>query len=206
MWYYVAAMSRPTPVDTLKKERGLKFKLMSVFYTLHRHDDALSERFLLCGGAAALVQLLAEDQNVIQSQAIELLLEFLSPMMSLQPAVGSHQAFLHHQVYLCFNSHAFFANLSAIIKAPHELFPKSHEHCLKMMAGAVGWLRQIHGSGVEASALPAGGEVCDAIQAFLDGSVQVHPQVRGLSEDLLEEIKGRPMIRNDPIVELADRK
>merc|ERR1719291_230609 len=85
---YVAAFLRETPEKTARRERLMKFKLMSVFYTLHRRDGALADRFMHCGGLDSLVALLAEDHNVIQSQATELLMEMLSPLMQL-PHAGS---------------------------------------------------------------------------------------------------------------------
>jgi len=206
MWYYAAAFAREAPEKTAKKERAMKFKMMSVYYTVHRKDEALRERFLHYGGASSLVVLLAEEHNIIQSQAVELLLETLSPIMMLQPAIGMHQELIYHQVYLCLRAPAFFRNIGKIIFEPFELFPKSHENCLKLMAGAVGWLRpQEEGAAMQEGNFPADSEVCNALQAFIDGNVRVHPQVRGLAEELLLELREKPPIRCDPMPDSARR-
>merc|ERR1719506_3182996 len=141
MRYYVKAFGRDTPEATARQERLCKFKLMSVFYTQHRKDGALMDRFMHLGGLESLAVLLGEDHNVIQSQVVELLIELLSPLMSLQEPSSSRQAHLHHQVFLCLRSKAFWHNSSRIIAEPHEQFPKSHANCVRMLAGAIGWLR-----------------------------------------------------------------
>merc|ERR1719235_1590704 len=126
MKYYVSAFARETPEATARQERLYKFKLMSVFYSHHRKDGALMDRFMHLGGLESLAMLLGEDHNVIQSQVVELLIELLSPLMSLQAPSSSRQAHLHHQVFLCLRSRAFWKNSARIVAEPHEVFPKSH--------------------------------------------------------------------------------
>jgi hypothetical protein len=58
MRYYVRAFSRETPEATKRQERLYKFKLMSVFYTQHRKDGALMDRFMHLGGLESLAVLL----------------------------------------------------------------------------------------------------------------------------------------------------
>merc|ERR1719498_464303 len=84
MKFYVKSFARETPEATARQEKLYKFKLMSVFYTLHRKDGALMDRFMHLGGLESLAILLGEDHVVIQSQVVELLIELLSPLMSLQ--------------------------------------------------------------------------------------------------------------------------
>merc|ERR1719235_2959498 len=126
MVYYAKAFGRDTPEATARQERLYKFKLMSVFYTQHRKDGALMDRFMHLGGLESLAVLLGEDHNVIQSQVVELLIELLSPLMSLQAPSSSRQAHLHHKVFQCLRSRAFWQNSARIVAEPHEVFPKSH--------------------------------------------------------------------------------
>merc|ERR1719506_2767777 len=122
MVYYVKGFGRDTPEATARQERLYKFKLMSVFYTQHRKDGALMDRFMHLGGLESLAVLLGEDHNVIQSQVVELLIELLSPLMSLQEPSSSRQAYLHHQVFLCLRSKAFWQNTARVVREPHEIF------------------------------------------------------------------------------------
>merc|ERR1719235_2135555 len=141
MVYYAKAFGRDTPEATARQERLYKFKLMSVFYTQHRKDGALMDRFMHLGGLESLAQLLGEEHNVIQSQVVELLIELLSPLMSLQAPSSSRQAHLHHQVFRCLRSRAFWQNSARIVAEPHEVFPRSHANVVRLLAGSIGWLR-----------------------------------------------------------------
>jgi len=150
-------------------------------------------------GLDSLVALVAEDHPVIQSQAVELLMEMISPLMNL-PVVGSiRQAHLHHKVYTCFCSGAFWNNIAYILDKPAEIFPKSHENCVRILAGAVGWLRPEDGTrpgtGISVNMEMA----MQALQHFLDASVLAPPDVCGLAEDLLKELQEVPLIRMDPL-------
>lgn len=201
MRYYVMAFGRDTPEATARQERIYKFKLMSVFYTQHRKDGALMDRFMHLGGLESLAVLLAEDHEVIRAQVVELLLELISPFMSLQQAETSRQSHLHHQIFLCLRSRPFWRNLGQIIALPNEQFPKSHTNCLKILAGAIGWLRPQNGE------LPESGtslnvQGCeDAIAAVIqgDGNALADPETRYLAQEMLSELKQIPVCRVDPL-------
>jgi len=199
MRIYVKSFERDTPEATARRERVLKFKMMSVFYTLHRKDGALMDRFMHCGGLASLVTLLGEDQNIIQSQAMELLIEMLSPLIMTQAASTSRQAHLHHQVFVCFRSESFWRNLARIVAESAEVFPDSHNNSVKALAGAVGWLRPEEGVLPEEGAIAGMEEVATALQSFLDSRVPAKPDVRYLAEELMAELSNAPTIRSDPL-------
>jgi hypothetical protein len=202
MRYYVKSFARNTPEATARQERLYKFKLMSVFYTQHRKDGALMDRFMHLGGLESLAVLLGEDHAVIQSQAVELLIELLSPLMSLQPPSSSRQSHLHHKVFCCLRSRAFWRNLARIIGQPHELFPKSHSNCVRLLAGAIGWLRPQEGTAPEAGTLLGAEDVEKALEQLLDSSgsaMASDPEIRPLATELLKEFKDIPVVRADPL-------
>jgi tetratricopeptide (TPR) repeat protein len=203
MNYYVKAFARVTPEATARLERICKFKLMSVFYTLHRKDGALMDRFMHLGGLESLAILLGEEHNVIQSQAVELLIELLCPLMSLDAASSSRQAHLHHEVYQCLRCRAFWQNIARIVGEPHELFPKSHANCIRLLAGAIGWLRpQEDGAKPESGSLLGTEEVEEALDGLLksNGSaLSADPETRGLAHDVLMEFKDSLVVRGDPL-------
>merc|ERR1712232_732690 len=107
-----------------RREQLLKFKLMSVFYALHRKDGALVDHFMHLGGLMSLVSLLAEENRIIQSQVIELLMEFVSPLIQLAPARSGRQGHLSQEVFKCLSSKELWQSLSKIIAEPYEVFPK----------------------------------------------------------------------------------
>ncbi|CAE7766599.1 unnamed protein product, partial [Symbiodinium necroappetens] len=116
---YVHAFARPTP-SSARKEQLMKFKLLSVFYTLHRLDGALVDRFMHAGGLLSLVSLLGEDNPYIQSQSMELLTDFLGPLMTSSAAGSMRQAHLHQQMYLCLKAGALFQRAADILNQPGE--------------------------------------------------------------------------------------
>lgn len=176
----------------------MKFKMMSVFYTLHRKDGTLVDRYIHYGGLESLVALMAEDNNIIQSQAVELLMEMLSPMMTTPAGTATRQAHLSHQVFRCLTSAAFWSNLSKVVAEKHEVFPRSHSYCVRILAGAVGWLRPENPNAVPEAGPPRSMlETTDALKSLLADSV-APPDIRGLAEDLLEELLASPRIREDP--------
>lgn len=199
MHRYVAAFGLNTPTATARRQQLMKFKLMSVFYTLHRKDGSLMDGFMHCGGLASLAKLLGEDHVVIQSQAVELLLELLSPLMGLPSMTSSlRQAHLHHQVFVCFRSSDLWKNFAKIIAEPHELFPRSHAHSVKILLGAIGWFHPEPGEIAEVG-LPDGmHDTVEALKRFLEAGVTT-PEVRQLAEDLLRELQDSPTIRADPL-------
>lgn len=97
----------------------MKFKLLSVFYTLHRCDGGLAERFMHLGGLGSLASLLGEENAVIQSQAMELLTDFLQPFMAMPVATGRQQHLLH-QVFRCLSSSRLWRNCAQILSQPGE--------------------------------------------------------------------------------------
>lgn len=202
MKYYVKAFARETPEATARQERLYKFKLMSVFYSHHRKDGALMDRFMHLGGLESLAVLLGEDHNVIQSQVVELLIELLSPLMSLQAPSSSRQAHLHHQVFLCLRSRAFWQHCARVVAEPHEVFPRSHANVVRLLAGAIGWLRPEDGVLPESGTLLGAGDVEQALEALLDSSgsaIASDPELRPLAQELLLEFKGSPVVRSDPL-------
>jgi len=199
MQVYVDAFALDTPDATARREKLMKLKLLSVFYTLHRHDGALVDRFMHCGGLQSLVELLTDDNPVVQSEAVELLMEFLSPQMMLPAAASARQAHLQHQVWRSLVSREFWQNFAKIIGDPAERFPKSHENCVRILAGAVGWLRPEAGAIPEAVAAPDVSEAAEALKAYLESGVGIRPDIRGCTEDLLQELLDVPKIREDPL-------
>jgi tetratricopeptide (TPR) repeat protein len=139
---------------------------------------------------------------VIQSQVVELLIELLSPLMSLQEPSSSRQAYLHHQVFLCLRSKAFWQNTARVVREPHEIFPRSHANCVRLMAGAIGWLRPAEGALPEAGTLLGAQDVEQALESLLDSSgsaIVSDPELRPLCQELLMEFKGSPIVRADPL-------
>ncbi|CAJ1443263.1 unnamed protein product, partial [Effrenium voratum] len=203
MEVYVTAFKLDTPVATKRKEQLMKFKLLSVFYTLHRLDGGLMERFMHFGGLGALVSLLGEERGlgeenrVIQSQAMELLTDFLEPQMQmLQPAAG-RQAHLQHQIFHCLRSAAFWQNLSQILLEPGEVFPRSFASSIRLMAGSIGWLAGVQVQAPETAEAKL--EVQNAAAAVQQVMPKLQPELRGLAEDLIEELSRVPAIRSDPL-------
>merc|ERR1740138_358183 len=111
----------------------------------------------------------------------------LSPMVTLPIASSARQRHLQHQVFLCLRSGAFWRHLAAIVAEPDEIFPKSHDHTVRVLAGAVGWLRPDEGEVPEAGSPPDVLDAVAALQRYLEGRVPATPEVRGLAEDLLQE-------------------
>ncbi|CAK0840298.1 unnamed protein product [Prorocentrum cordatum] len=192
------------PSSGPRRERLMKFKLMSVFYTLHRRDGAIVDRFM--HWLDSLVALLAEDHNVIQSQATELLMEMLSPLMQLPHAGSLRQKHLHHQVYCCLRSQAFWRSFAAIVAEPREVFPNSHANCVRILAGALGWLRPEDGCLPDMAAPPDMREAVRALQQYLGSGPAMKPDTRGVAEDLLQELSGTPLFRADPLPEGPELK
>lgn len=199
MQWYTQVFSRDTPEATARREQLMKFKLMSVFYTVHRADATMMEKFIHFGGLKSLADLLCEDHRVIQSQAVELLQELVAPFMEMTPATSSRQLHLHYQVYDCFRSDSFWRYLGRIIQEPGEVFPKSHSCCVRLMAGAIGWLRPPPEVIPEAGSLPDFSEAILGLQRVANGIVQLAPDVRGFAEELLAELVGGPLLRPAPM-------
>lgn len=206
---YVEVFARETPEKTARRERLLKFKLLSVFYTLHRKDSALVERFVHLGGLCSLTALLVEDHPVVQSQGIEMLAEMISPLMQSSGGSSSRQAHLLHQVHRCLHDPALWRNTAAILVVPHEIFPNSHAACLKILAGAIAWLRPATAAGEAAEPRQPlhTGDLLESLQQFLDGDgyKATSLEFRGLADELAEELrKGSPACRPDPLGDAAD--
>eukprot|EP00931_Biecheleriopsis_adriatica_P118781 TRINITY_DN94101_c0_g1_i1.p1 TRINITY_DN94101_c0_g1~~TRINITY_DN94101_c0_g1_i1.p1 ORF type:complete len:476 (+),score=130.17 TRINITY_DN94101_c0_g1_i1:43-1428(+) len=199
MEVYKKTFDRETPEKSARREQLLKFKLMSIFYTLHRLDGALVDRFLHFGGLRSLVAMLGEENRIIQSQAMELLTEFLQPQMTLEAALSSRQKHLQHEVFLCLKSGALWKNLGSILSEPGEVFPRSHTSSIRLCAAAIGWLRPVDGAVPEAGAPPDVTSVVTAISGVLENGPGLAPDVRGMAEDLIEELVGVPTIRADPL-------
>jgi len=200
MEVYVKAFELETPASTKRKEQLMKFKLLSVFYTLHRHDGGLAERFMHFGGLLSLVSLLGEENRVIQSQAIELLHDFLAPHMTLQPASSGRQAHLQHHVFLCLSSGKLWQHCGQILSEPGEVFPKSYTSSIQLLASAVGWLRPQTGHTVpEATVPPEAKGAIAGLQSCTKGGNSLAPEMRAVAQDLMEELADMPTIRSDPM-------
>lgn len=155
-----------------------------------------------CGGLESLAVLLGEDHPVIQSQCVDILLELLSPLMSLHAATSSRQEHLHHQVFQCLKSRSYWSNIAKIIGEPNEVFPRSHAHCLRLLLGAIAWLRPAEGALPESGTLLGADDAEDALGRVLESSgnaLATHPEARHWAEDVLMELKGQPVIRTDPL-------
>merc|ERR1712087_724714 len=124
--------------------------------------------------------------------------DMLSPLMSLPAATSSRQAHLHHQAYVCLCSGPFWKNLARIVAEPHETFPKSYSSSVRILAGAVGWLRPEGDDIAEAGSIKEARAAAEALQQFLDNG-KVPPEIRGISEDLLQELLDKPTVRVDPL-------
>lgn len=179
----------------------MKFKMMSVFYSLHRKDGALLDRFVHYGGLLSLVAMLAEDNRIIQSQCVELLIDTLAPLVQQPVASSARQGHLHHQVFVCLRSPSFWNNFSQIIAEPFEVFPKSHAHSIKVLASAVGWLRPEEGAAVLGPSAVDSSIFKESLQKFIEGEVfkQSFPDIRGVAEDLLQELDEGIVCRPDPL-------
>jgi len=202
MQVYVDAFGLLTPEGTARREKLMKFKLLCIFYTLHRKDGALADRFMHCGGLESLCDMVGDDSDradIIRSQAVELLMELLEPQMQLPVASSPRQAHLHHQIWRCLRSRAFWQNFARIIADPAERFPRSHENCTRIIAGAIGWMRPEERCIPEAVAPPDVSEAADAIRAYLGGSKGIRPDIRGIAEDLLEELTVGLKMKEDPL-------
>lgn len=202
MQFYALAFRRETPEAEARRERIFKFKLMSVFYTHHRKNGTLMDSFMHYGGLESLAVLLGEDHPVIQSQCVDILMELLSPLMSLQAASSSRQEHIHHQVFLCLRSRSYWSHIARIIREPNELFPRSHAHCLRLLLGAIAWLKPSDGALPESGTLLGADETEDALSFLLQNpgnALATHPEARHWAEDVLMELKGQPVIRTDPL-------
>jgi len=132
----------------------------------------------------------------------ELLIELLSPLMGLQAPSSSRQAHLHHKVFQCLRCRAFWKNLAKIVGQAHEVFPRSHANCVRLLAGSIGWLRPQEGMLPEAGTLLGAEDVEEALAELLasNGSALASdPEIRPLSEELLKEFKDAPICRSDPL-------
>lgn len=201
MVHYAVLFKASSPEAAEKRARLLKFKLMSVFYTLHRRDGLLMDRFMHEGGLQSLIALLGEDHVVIQSEAVELILELLSPLITVQAVASDRQAHLHHQIHAALTSREFWTNVGKIVAAPAELFPRSHANCIRILAGAIGWLRPATNGPMPEEGMPLNAEdAADALQLFLDkgSAIRVEPDIRAIAEDLLYELRSAPLARHDP--------
>lgn len=200
MQYYADALAKHTPTATNRREQLMKIKMVSVFYTLHRRDGALVDRFMHCGGLQSLVELVADENPVVQSEAVELLIEMLTPHMQLgSVAASARQSHLHQQIWLCLRSRGFWANFAKIIGDPAEQFPNSHQHSVQLLAGAVGWLKPEEEDLPEAVPPPDVSEAAEALQAYLDSGASIQPDVRSSSEYLLGELQEVPRSRAAPL-------
>jgi len=160
------------------------------------------DRFIHLGGLESLAVLLGENHPVIQSQAVELLIELLSPLMQLLPPTSSRQSHIHHQVFLCLRSRAFWSNNAKVLAEPHELFPKSHANCVRLLAGAIGWLRPQEGTLPEAGTLLQAADVEEALDRLLDSNgsaINADPDTKHLAQDVIMELKGQPVVRANPL-------
>eukprot|EP00439_Symbiodinium_sp_Y106_P035598 s1839_g4.t1 len=196
---YVHAFARPTP-SSARKEQLMKFKLLSVFYTIHRLDGALVDRFMHAGGLLSLVNLLGEDNPYIQSQAMELLTDFLGPLMTSSASGSIRQAHLHHQMYLCLKAGALFQRAADILNQPGEVFPRSYTSSIRLLAGAIGWLRPMGDDVPEATVPPEAAAAVAALQHCIGRSQgALAPDIRSTAEAVMEELAGSPTIRSAPL-------
>mmetsp|Transcript_33294 Transcript_33294/g.74852 ORF Transcript_33294/g.74852 Transcript_33294/m.74852 type:complete len:446 (-) Transcript_33294:29-1366(-) len=197
---YALAFGRPTPQSTARKEQLMKFKLLSVFYTIHREDGALVDRFMHCGGLQSLAFLLGEDNPYIQSQAMELLTDFLAPQMSSTAAASPRQAHLQHNIFLCLKSGELYKNVADILSQPGEVFPRSFASSIRLLAGAVGWLRPMDDAVPEGTVPPEAAACVAALQRCVSESQgALAPDVRSTAEALMEDLARNPTVRSDPL-------
>lgn len=200
MIYYVEAFKTKV-LESMQRKRLLKFKMVAVFYMLHKRDVLLVDRFMHDGGLESLVSLLAEDNNIIQSEALELLIEMLSPMMLQHATTSARTAHLHHEVYSCFCSASFWKNLGEILLQPAEVFPKSHDNAVRVMAGALAWLRPEEGGAhIQGAPLAGINHAEEGLKTFLSSDMRINPEVQSLVENMLEDLTVQPLIRPDPLL------
>jgi hypothetical protein len=203
--------------DPMQK-KGFRYKLITVFYTVHRHDNTLLERFLVYGGLESLAILSAEDNNYVQSQALETATQLFQLNVCPSPGhpkphsgreqgasfvleqtpCGPREAYLHHAFYKCMFSGSLLPNMAKILQEKQEVFPNSHEQCMLLASNVLAWLRAPPGEmGIPLPSLP---ELSKGVQAFLDSSIQVHPQTRQSAEDFFRDLRdfGSSM-KTDPL-------
>jgi len=199
-----------------KQTKGLRYKLMTVFYTLHRKDNTLLERFLVYGGLESLAILLVEDNNYVQSQALESAIQLvrLNPVQPGQPKAhvkdekasfvlqeqprGARDTYLQHAFYECMFSGSLLPNIAHILQERDEVFPSSHDQCVQLATTVFSWLRASPGEvGIPLTTLP---QLSNGVQAFLDSGIRTHPEVRQYTEDLFHDLRdfGSAM-RHDPL-------
>merc|ERR1719161_994420 len=148
-------------MDTQQK-KGLRYKLLTVFYSLHRHDNTLLERFLVYDGLESLAALLVEDNNYVQSQALEVATSLFQLNVCPSPGHpkpfckergqgasfvleemprGPREMYLHHMFYKCMFSGSLLPNMARILEEKKEVFPNSHELCTQLASNVFAWLR-----------------------------------------------------------------
>lgn len=197
----------------MKRRRGLKYKLLSIFYTLHGKDNTLLERFVHHGGLEALASLLLDDNNIIQSQAVEILhrVVMLNPvqvgsptrirnvmdfLMQTPPDAGNPRLLhLMGRLHSCLVGDTLFPALQRILIAPDEVFPNSHVDSLKLLATGLNWLHrgpeQLGREDVNPSRplRGAGKSTVDlraGVQSFLDGNFGLkHPECQEMAETMI---------------------
>lgn len=146
----------------VKRIRGFKYKLLSLFYTLHGKDNTLLERFVQHDGMEALSVMLLEDNGIIQSQALELMHRIVMLnevsvgiparhvqtretrfVMHMKPDVSNpRQLHAMNRLHACFTGDNFFQALHKILMAPEEVFPNSHSDTMKLLAMSLNWLHR----------------------------------------------------------------
>jgi len=210
-------------MDT-KQKKGFRYKLLTLFYSLHRHDNTLLERFLIYDGFEALATLLKEDNNYVQSQAMDSATQLVqlnacphpgrpkphskdqnASFVLQQMPCGPRETYVQHAFYRCMFSGSLLPNVASILEEKEEIFPNSHEGCVRLTATVLSWLRAPPDEvGIPLSCLP---ELSNAVQAFLDSGIPSHPEVRQYTEDLFRDLRdfGSSM-RNDPLPTEAQRR
>jgi len=201
-----------------EQKKGFRYKLITVFYTVHRHDNTLLERFLVYGGLESLAILFGEDNNYVQSQALETATQLFQLNVSSSPGhpkphcrrdqgaafvleerpCGPRETYLHHAFYKCMFSGSLLPNMANILLEKEEIFPNSHEQCSQLASNVFAWLRAQPGEvGIP---LPSIQALSKGVQAFLDSSIQVHPQTRQHAEDFFRDLRdfGSSM-KSDPL-------
>lgn len=201
MSVYAKAFSDPN------QKKGLRYKLITVFYTIHRHDNTLLERFLVYGGLEALAILLQEDNNYVQSQALETATQLVQLNICPSPGhpkphckreqgasfvleqmpCGRRETYLHHTFYKCIFSGSLLPSMAKILEAKEEVFPNSHEQCMQLAATCFSWLRTAPGEvGIP---LPCLKGLSSGVQAYLDSEIRMHPQTRQYAEDFFRDLR-----------------
>ncbi|CAK9100447.1 Hypothetical protein SCF082_LOCUS47006 [Durusdinium trenchii] len=126
------------------------------------------------------------ENHVIQSQAIELLTDFLEPQMAMQPASSGRQAreseLRTALAELCADPRRAWRGRAAV-------FPRSFDSSIRLLAAAIGWLRPQNGQSVpEATVPPEVHEAFQALQRCADGA-RLGPEMRQVAGELLEETR-----------------